>query len=209
MISLVFMSLFMLSSGNYCPLSNCSAAPLCTPRRCCGDPKVPVLGGVDLIELNNCMLDYPGETSSPNCIPTEGKATFHVTYGGYDFWFLNKGNQDQFTKDPKLYLPGFGGFCAFSLTGFDSNGEGFWCACAYQEVYFYVYSHNKSSNIQIPAYINIYISLRLITFITLTGRVCFCKWDPIFFSLWTRQIGVLGAWSTSHIGRGTELGDST
>lgn len=47
-----------------------------------------------------------------------------------------------------------GGFCAFSLTGFDSNGEGFWCACAHHEegyayvngsAYFFLFGGAKSS----------------------------------------------------------------
>ena len=112
-------------------------APSCSPRKCCGDPNAgPVLGGVDLVDLKRCV-DRAGAPSSPDCAPTVGSV--NATYGGYTFAFRNASNRDAFESDPRPYLPATGGFCSFSLTGFDENGAGFWCACAgHEDGYAYV-----------------------------------------------------------------------
>ena len=125
-----------------CPLSNrstfCTTPDhLCSPRRCCGNPlSGPVLGGIDLVDLYRCnQLKMLGVQMS--CLPAVGKPSIvskPSAFGGeYYFLFLNETNKQAFESDPVRYAPKAGGFCAFSLTGFDSNGAGFWCSCPRQE----------------------------------------------------------------------------
>ena len=128
---------FASADEGTCPHNYCPKAPSCSPRKCCGDPNAgPVLGGVDLVDLKRCV-DRAGAPSSPDCAPTVGSV--NATYGGYTFAFRNASNRAAFESDPVPYLPASGGFCSFSLTGFDANGAGFWCACAgHEDGYAYV-----------------------------------------------------------------------
>ena len=128
---------FASADEKTCPHNYCPRAPSCSPRKCCGDPNAgPVLGGVDLVDLKRCV-DRAGAPSSPDCPPTVGSV--NATYGGYTFAFRNASNRAAFDADPVPFLPATGGFCSFSLTGFDENGAGFWCACAgHEDGYAYV-----------------------------------------------------------------------
>ena len=128
---------FASADEKTCPHNYCPRAPSCSPRKCCGDPKAgPVIGGIDLVDLKRCV-DRAGAPSSPDCAPTVGSVD--ATYGGYTFAFRNASNRDAFESDPLPFLPATGGFCSFSLTGFDENGAGFWCACAgHEDGYAYV-----------------------------------------------------------------------
>ena len=124
LILLLIVSAF--AGDSFCPHDTCINEPYCAPRRCCGSVNLPVLGGIDLVDLYHCV--------DQNCTPQIGSSVFeHVPFGsrgrGYKFWFLNALNRDIFEADPKRYAPAAGGFCAFSMSTFDPNGIGLWCAC--------------------------------------------------------------------------------
>ena len=118
-----------------------------------------------MVDLYDCVQQF-GEPSSPNCIPRVADATFQASHGQpvgasapYKFHFLTLNNQQRFEADPISFTPKTGGYCAFSLTGFDrsvrprccrptprslaphaappsisiSNGAGFWCSCPTHE----------------------------------------------------------------------------
>ena len=139
-----------------CPHSDCPATPMCGPRRCCGDRAYPVLGGVDLVDLYDCNHQRSQPT---NCTPRVAPTARHTaTLGGgvapYEFRFLSDTNREAFAANPEKYAPAAGGFCAFSLTGYDGNGEGFWCACNEHEdgyayvdgaLYFFLFSGAKDA----------------------------------------------------------------
>mgnify|MGYP003386014119 FL=1 len=78
----------------------------------------PVLGGVDVVVMRN--LYQVGVTDA---IPNKylGSQNISSTYGGVEFWFMSEDNQQFFVKDPVPYLPQFGGYCAWGLTGYDSH----------------------------------------------------------------------------------------
>ena len=155
-------------SSVHCPLSNSSSfctTPdhLCSPRRCCGNPNKPVLGGIDLVDLYRCNELKNKNTketnfSSSSCLPTVGSSLFvskPTLFGGeYFFLFVNATNKRIFEANPEKYAPKAGGFCAFSLTGYDSNGAGFWCSCPQQtegyaivngSFYFFLFSGAKEA----------------------------------------------------------------
>ena len=99
-------------------------------------------------------MQREGGVSSPLCIPTKGLSNFSVKWNSYEWHFLSKENQLKFEQNPVLYAPKAGGFCAFSLTGDDPNGAGFWCACTNAEdgyafvdnsLFFFLYSGAKES----------------------------------------------------------------
>lgn len=41
-------------------------------------------------------------------------------YNVDQFWFLSSDNAYKFNKSPKDYMPQYGGYCAWGLTGYDS-----------------------------------------------------------------------------------------
>ena len=135
-----------------CPRRNCSfGLPDCAPRRCCGPPARPVLGGVDQVDLASCR--------GPDCRPRLGRPQWvSQPFGGpYRFLFRNDSNRRTFEAEPERFVPQAGGFCAFSMTGFDPNGVGLWCACATRnqgfwmhegKLYFFLYGLAKDSFIR-------------------------------------------------------------
>ena len=127
----------VLADETTCPHNYCPRAPKCSPRRCCGRPDAgPVLGGIDLVALKACV-SARGEPSHPECAPEVGSV--EADYKGYTFLFKTEANRDAFMLAPEPYLPATGGYCAFSLTGYDQNGAGFWCSCpSHEDGYAYV-----------------------------------------------------------------------
>jgi len=78
-----------------------------TKTECCTDQSLPVLGGVDFVDL---------ASKSPGELPVLGSpkfaTTFSTNYGKWPFYFISKKNKKQFEADPWKYAPAWGGFCA-------------------------------------------------------------------------------------------------
>jgi len=59
----------------------------------------------------------------------EGKKEFSTTYEGATFKFVNRKHLETFKKNPKDYLPQYGGWCAYALgannTKYDINPKTF------------------------------------------------------------------------------------
>lgn len=59
----------------------------------------------------------------------EGKKEFTTTHKGVKFKFVNKQNLETFIKNPKKYIPQYGGWCAYALGAsnkkYDINPESF------------------------------------------------------------------------------------
>jgi YHS domain-containing protein len=47
--------------------------------------------------------------------PVEGKKEFTIEDGGATYHFLNSENRESFKKEPKKYLPAYGGYCAYAM----------------------------------------------------------------------------------------------
>lgn len=45
--------------------------------------------------------------------PQEGNGAFASTYDGETYLFANKKHKETFDKNPKKYLPAYGGYCAY------------------------------------------------------------------------------------------------
>ena len=46
---------------------------------------------------------------------TEGKDEFSANYNGLKAKFSSQENLDKFNKDPEMYLPEYGGWCAYAV----------------------------------------------------------------------------------------------
>lgn len=62
--------------------------------------EVAVVGGYDVVAYHTA-----GE-------PTKGSADFSATYQGATWHFASKENQEMFKKDPAMFAPAYGGWCA-------------------------------------------------------------------------------------------------
>ena len=96
----------------------------------CGDPRnnVPVLGhydksygfshavhGIDFVELASfdpASGDYKHVLANDTFVDT--------SLGGYKFWFKTEANLKAFQANPEKYAPKIGGYCAFTMSGFDT-----------------------------------------------------------------------------------------
>jgi len=73
------------------------------PTSDCTDKSLPVLKGVDFVDL----LENKKESVD---VPEFGVSSVTSTLNGYTFWFKNTANRDKFAADPWAYAPAFGGF---------------------------------------------------------------------------------------------------
>ena len=47
--------------------------------------------------------------------PVKGKSTFSITHQGIRYQFSNKKNLDVFKNNPEMYIPVYGGWCAYAM----------------------------------------------------------------------------------------------
>ena len=69
---------------------------------CYDDLSVPVLGGIDFVDLAS---KDPGKDG-----PAMGSSTFSATLNNYTFFFLSEENKKTFVSNPWNYAPSWGGF---------------------------------------------------------------------------------------------------
>lgn len=55
--------------------------------------------------------------------PTKGSSTFKSSLGGATYFFSSKSNLGLFEKNPRQYLPQYGGWCAYAMGVDGSNVE--------------------------------------------------------------------------------------
>ena len=72
----------------------------------------PVNMGIDFVDLRH-QYNSTGNVT----LPKKGIPSQSVVYGGYEFWFINSENKDLFNKNPNYYLPEYGCWCAWGMTG--------------------------------------------------------------------------------------------
>ncbi len=83
----------------------------------CGDPTIgAVLGGIDFVELVESFKES-GEFHAPK----RGSNSYVSYVGSYQFWFISNANKQKFAENSDIYIPQYGGYCAWGLTGYDSH----------------------------------------------------------------------------------------
>jgi len=89
-----------------------------------------VTSQVGIIAANEAQAGVPGSTSPINLdtngvalggydpvayfkggTPTKGKPAIYASYRGARYFFANAAHRQTFLKDPKKYIPEFGGYC--------------------------------------------------------------------------------------------------
>jgi YHS domain-containing protein len=94
------------SCSGFCPssMSNCSVI---------GDA---VLGGVDFVQYftDFKLSEYSYDETKVGAV---GSSEYQVTYKGYTFFFLSETNRNLFSQNPSRYIPQYGGFCAWAVSG--------------------------------------------------------------------------------------------
>eukprot|EP01084_Bolivina_argentea_P051794 95256_1 len=89
----------------------CNAQHPCETQ--CGNATYgPVNEGIDFVDLRQ-QYNTTGNITNPN----KGVASQSVTYGGYEFWFINENNKQLFAHNVEYYLPKYGCWCAWGMTG--------------------------------------------------------------------------------------------
>jgi len=90
-----------------------------TSDKKCNDYSSPVLEGMDVVSYfdeadNTDFYMAPDDFSA-----TLGQETISSTFDGYSFYFSSTENQALFDENPVKYIPTFGGFCAYGISGYD------------------------------------------------------------------------------------------
>jgi len=98
-------------------IDQCEDASLQSSRTaCCSNPELPVLGGIDVVDLfyreNDQSLPTLGNPEISAILPTRAS--------NFKFYFLNEGNRQTFLSNPWLFAPAYGGFDAYSIA-YDSQ----------------------------------------------------------------------------------------
>lgn len=52
--------------------------------------------------------------------PEEGQSDYSTTHHGVNYLFMSSANKSKFEKDPKAYIPQYGGWCAYAM---GANGD--------------------------------------------------------------------------------------
>jgi len=78
---------------------------------CCSDPDLPVLGGVDVVEL----FSYTDDKHIPGLGDPSLAAILPTRVGNFKFLFLTEENRAKFLVNPWQYAPAWGGFCAMGI----------------------------------------------------------------------------------------------
>lgn len=85
------------------------ACPAVVTSPDCTNSEKPVFGGLDFVQYFNFPNDsYTGEV---------GLDSHSAVYKGYTFYFLSKANRQTFKEEPDKYIPQWGGFCAWGMSG--------------------------------------------------------------------------------------------
>jgi YHS domain-containing protein len=69
------------------------------------------------VDKNGVILDgYDPVAFFTDNKPVLGSATFQTTYDGAIYYFASSQHKAMFDKDPAMYEPQFGGFCAYAVS---------------------------------------------------------------------------------------------
>ena len=88
-----------------------TSKPLLNDQECGTPSEGPVLKGVDVVEMRKTFLN---DNSTK---PVKGISDFSATYQGYNWWFVSEENKNSFMNDTSIYVPMYGGYDAYPMTG--------------------------------------------------------------------------------------------
>ena len=96
---------------------SCTECPDMITSLNCADSSIPVLGGVDLVQYFVDFKYLDGSGYNESRIGQLGLPFYQSLHEGFQFNFISPENQALFDADPSAYLPQFGGFCAWGVSG--------------------------------------------------------------------------------------------
>lgn len=79
----------------------------------CGNKSYgPVIEGVDVVDIRY-VYNKTGNITTPKI----GLSKYRSIWHGYEFWFINENNLNEFNKKPEYYIPQWGCYCAWGIAG--------------------------------------------------------------------------------------------
>merc|ERR1719384_604244 len=85
------------------------------PHQCRDTNNGPVAKGVDFVDI---WSKYEQTKTVP--MPTIGDSQYIETYNGYQFYFKNATNANTFKQNPIKYVPQYGCYCGWAMSGHDT-----------------------------------------------------------------------------------------
>eukprot|EP01060_Flectonema_neradi_P027406 TRINITY_DN37015_c0_g1_i1.p1 TRINITY_DN37015_c0_g1~~TRINITY_DN37015_c0_g1_i1.p1 ORF type:complete len:195 (+),score=31.79 TRINITY_DN37015_c0_g1_i1:22-585(+) len=82
----------------------------------CGVVDRPVADGVDFVDMTR---QFQAGIQLPT--PVVGTASFKETYGNYTFYFKNESNAGAFSSQPEDFIPKYGCYCGYAMSGVDMH----------------------------------------------------------------------------------------
>lgn len=96
---------------------SCTECPDMITSLNCADAGIPVLGGVDFVQYFTDFKYSDGSGYNTSRIGQLGVPSFQTLHVGYQFNFISANNQALFEANPSAYLPQYGGFCSWGVSG--------------------------------------------------------------------------------------------
>lgn len=96
--------------------TTCSGCPSVISETPCSDSSYPVLGGLDVVQYFTEFKKDDG-TFDEDSVGTIGSSDYSSTYDGFTFYFKSSTNKVLFDTSPLSYIPQYGGFCSWAISG--------------------------------------------------------------------------------------------
>lgn len=74
------------------------------------------MGGLDFVQYFTTFKNADG-TYDETQVGSVGSSKFSHVFNGYTFLFLSEENMNLFAKSPESYVPQYGGFCTWGISG--------------------------------------------------------------------------------------------
>lgn len=87
--------------------STVAECPIAYVGQHCSNLKLPVMNGIDLVSY---FKEFEG-------VGRYGSPQHNSTFQGYSFLFMNEHHKILFEADPVKFMPQYGGFCAWAVSG--------------------------------------------------------------------------------------------
>lgn len=75
-----------------------------------------VMGGLDFVQYFTTFANADG-TYDESQVGYPGLSQYSTTYHGFTYYFLSEANQALFEQNPTKYIPQWGGFCSWGISG--------------------------------------------------------------------------------------------
>jgi YHS domain-containing protein len=95
---------------------SCPSCPANVLEAACSSAGGVVMGGLDFVQYFTTFKNSDG-TYDEGKVGTVGSSEYLSTYRGFTYYFMSEANQALFEADPTLYIPQWGGFCSWGISG--------------------------------------------------------------------------------------------